>query len=156
MEKSLEDLKLEADSLGVEYHKTIGAAKLQEKLDAYYDNESKASKVEEEKELTTTEKKTKATNSLAEARKIIAQQERENAKTEIVKITMVDRRESATATDVYLGNGDLGMKVPLDVFVEIPRILIRQAEDAKTIIHKEVDGVSTSSLVKKYVLEYKR
>ncbi len=160
MEKTLEDLKLEADSLRVTYSANIGAAKLQGKIDAYYDNESKSAdittaKVEDEKDEVATAKTSKMTarqKALAEIKKL----EIENAKTDIVKVTMVDKRESSTATDAYFSNGNYAMKIPLDVWVEMPKILIDRAENEKCMSHRETDSGAVAVYTKKYVVEYKR
>ena len=47
MEKTIEDLRLEADELGIQYPKNTGAAKLQTKIDEFYDAESEDSIVEQ-------------------------------------------------------------------------------------------------------------
>ena len=151
MEKTIEDLKLEADTLGIQYSAQIGAAKLQAKIDEYYENESKSADIAIPNELTA-----KAANSRIEALRIIKEQELENSKTVIVKITMVDKREASTATEAYFNNGDLAMRVPLDVFVEMPKALVTMAEDAQALIHMEVNGNSVSKMTKKYVVEYKK
>ena len=161
MEKTIEDLKLEADELGITYVKNIGAAKLQAKIDEFYEADSKSADIattkDEEDDIAEelTSKSTVAKNKM-DAIRIIKEQERVNAESVIVKLTMVDRREASTATDAYFGNGNYGMKVPLDTWVEMPRILVNMAEEAKAIIHKEIDGKSVSSMVKKYVVEYKK
>jgi len=161
MGKSLEDLKLEATELGIDFNKNIGAVKLQEKIDAKYEAESKSADIAKPKEeaadevtdvITPTNKET----ALIKAKRIIAAQEKENLQSVVVSITMVDKREASSATEVYLGNGDVGMKIPLDTFVEIPKILAELADEAKAVMHVDVDGISTPKHVKKYVVEYKK
>ena len=80
----------------------------------------------------------------------------ENRKTKIVKIAMVDKRESAYATSAYFSTGDIAMRVPLDIWVEMPIILIKMAEDAQALVHIESGGLTTSKFQKKYVVEYKQ
>lgn len=159
MEKTIEELKLEADTLGIQYSPNIGAGKLQAKIDEYYEAESKAASIavpmESTKEDSKSGKETKTANSRIEALRIIKEQEAENSKTEIVKITMVDKREASTATEAYFNNGDLAMRVPLDVFVEMPKALIEMAKTAEALIHMEVNGLTVSKMTKKYVVEYK-
>jgi len=160
MGKPLEDLKLEATELGIDFNKNIGATKLQEKIDAKYEAESKSADIAKPKEaadevtevITPTNKET----ALIKAKRIIAAQEKENLQSVVVSITMVDKREASSATEVYLGNGDVGMKIPLDTFVEIPKILAELADEAKAVMHVDVDGISTPKHVKKYVVEYKK
>lgn len=91
----------------------------------------------------------------AEALKIIAAQRKKNAESVVVKVTMVDKREASTATSAYFNNGTFGMRVPLDTFVEMPRILVMQAEKAKALTHIQTDSGSIPKLQKKYVVEYK-
>lgn len=153
MEKTIEDLRLEADALGLTYSPQLGMAKLQAKIDEYYENESKAAVVD------TVTTGTPAENTVANAKlkamQVIKEQERANAESVVIKLTMVDKREASTATDAYFNNGDFQMRIPLDIFVEVPKILATIAEEAKALIHKEVNGLTVSSYTKKYVVEYK-
>ena len=160
MEKTIEDLRLEADALGIEYSKNIGAVKLQEKIDGYYDAEAGSAKIEvtkpEGEDLTKDEFKAVKANNRAEALKVIREQERLNAEEIVVKITMVDKREASTATDAYFNNGEIGRRVPLDIFVEMPKILVELAESAWCITHKDMNGKTVPMRTKKYVVEYKK
>lgn len=153
MEKTIEDLKLEADTLGITYSGNIGIAKLQEKIDAFYEAESKTATIAEVKEEDTSEDKTPTR--FRGVKDAIRQLEIDNAKTEVVKLTMIDKREASTATDAYFSNGNYAMRVPLDVWVEMPKILIDMAEKAKGMVHMETDMGSIPKLAKKYVVEYK-
>ena len=153
MEKTIEDLKLEADTLGLTYSPQMGMAKLQAKIDEYYENESKAAVVEIVTTGTPSENQT--ANAKLKAMQIIKEQERANAESVVIKLTMVDKREASTATDAYFNNGDFQMRVPLDIFSEVPKILATVAEEAQALIHKEVNGLTVSSYTKKYVVEYK-
>ena len=145
MERTLEELKEEADALGIKYSANIGAAKLQEKIDEY------DAKLDTEVAASTDGKKMTE----FEARLAIKALEDENRKTKVVKIAMVDKRESAYATSAYFSTGDIAMRVPLDVWVEMPIILIKMAEDAQALVHIESGGLTTSKFQKKYVVEYK-
>lgn len=153
MEKTIEDLKLEADTLGIQYSPNIGVSKLQAKIDEYYETESKTAAISTP--VKENNKDVKITNSRAEALRIIKNQELENSKTAIVKLTMVDKREASTATEAYFNNGDLAMRVPLDVFVEMPIALIEMAKKAEALIHMETNGLTVSKMTPKYVVEYK-
>ena len=155
MEKTIDDLKLEADTLGIQYSPNIGASKLQAKIDEYYENESKAATIEVPSESPAV-KITDKEKARLEALKVIKEQERENAKPVVVKITMVDKREASTATEAYFNNGDFAMRVPLDVFVEMPKALVAMAEDARALIHMEVNGATVPKMTKKYVVEHKQ
>lgn len=151
--KDIEDLKNEAEALGITYSANIGAAKLQAKIDAFYDADSVGHKVEVE--ATPAEKKEIRANDEKSAMAIIKEQERANLESIVIKLTMVDRREASTATDAYFGNGDVAMNIPLDTWVEVPRIIAMMADEARAITHMESDSGSVPKSVKKFVVEYK-
>jgi|WetSurMetagenome_2_1015567.scaffolds.fasta_scaffold376890_2 hypothetical protein len=151
--KDIEDLKNEAEALGITYSANIGAAKLQAKIDAFYDADSAGHKVEVE--ATPAEKKEIRANDEKSAMAIIKEQERANLESIVIKLTMVDRREASTATDAYFGNGDVAMNIPLDTWVEVPRIIAMMADEARAITHMESDSGSVPKSVKKFVVEYK-
>ena len=161
MEKTLEELKQEADALGIAYSANIGAAKLSTKIEEWYANESaantdKAEVIEETPaEETKAEATTRRANSEIEAKRIIKEQERENLKPVVVKISCVDKREASIATHAYFSTGNVSMNIPLDIFVEMPKILVYMAEDAKALVHTEQNGETIAKLQKKYVVEYK-
>ena len=145
MEKSFEELKQEADELGLTYSPNIGKAKLEEKIEQRY------KEIEESSEVSTKG----ALAAKKEALKIIAEQIAENKKAKVVKITMVDKREASTATHAYFSNGDVSLHIPLDVWVEMPNILVQLAEEARAVIHVDSNGITEPKLTKKYVVEYK-
>ena len=152
MEKSFEELKQEADELGLTYSPNIGKAKLEEKI------EQKYKEIEESSDSVESNTRVSTKGALAarkEALKIIAEQIAESKKTKVVKITMVDKREASTATHAYFSNGDISLNIPLDVWVEMPNILIQLAEEAKAVTHVDSNGVTEPKLTKKYVVEYK-
>ena len=152
MEKSFEELKQEADELGLAYSPNIGKAKLEEKI------EQKYKEIEESSDSVESNTRVSTKGALAtrkEALKIIAEQIAESKKTKVVKITMVDKREASTATHAYFSNGDVSLNIPLDVWVEMPNILIQLAEEAKAVTHVDSNGVTEPKLTKKYVVEYK-
>ena len=145
MEKSFEELKQEADELGLTYSPNIGKAKLEEKIEQRYKETEESSEVSTKGALAARK----------EALKIIAEQIVENKKTKVVKITMGDKREASTATHAYFSNGDVSLHIPLDVWVEMPNILIQLAEEARAVIHVDSNGITEPKLTKKYVVEYK-
>jgi hypothetical protein len=154
--EDIEKLKEEADGLGITYQKNIGAEKLQAKIDAHYDeldsdgaNKAEVKVVEETAEAVVEDPRLAAL-------KVIKEQERKNKEAIVVKVTMVDKRESSHATSAYFSTGDIALRVPLDEWVEMPRILVNQAEEARAVVHHEKDGVMTPKLQKKYVVEYKQ
>ena len=152
MEKSFEELKQEADELGLTYSPSIGKAKLEEKI------EQKYKEIEESSDSVESNTRVPTKGALAarkEALKIIAEQIAESKKTKVVKITMVDKREASTATHAYFSNGDVSLNIPLDVWIEMPNILIQLAEEARAVTHVDSNGVTEPKLTKKYVVEYK-
>ena len=153
MEKSFEELKQEADELGLIYNANIGRDKLEEKI------EQKYKEIQEAPDLVESSPKKVSTkgalDTKKEALRVIAEQIAESKKTKVVKITMVDKREASTATHAYFSNGDVSLNIPLDVWVEMPNILIQLAEEAKAVTHVDSNGVTEPKLTKKYVVEYK-
>jgi hypothetical protein len=47
------------------------------------------------------------------------------------------------------------MNIPLDTWVEVPRIIAMMADEARAITHMESDSGSVPKSVKKFVVEYK-
>ena len=155
MERTLEELKEEADALGIKYSANIGASKLQEKIDEYDAKlDAEVNGVVEPVAVAADVTPGKKMSEV-EARLAIKALEDENKKSKVVKISMVDKRESAYATSAYFSTGDIAMRIPLDVFVEMPAILVHMAETAQALVHIESGGVTTSKFQKKYVVEYK-
>lgn len=149
----LEELKQEADELGLTYNKNIGEEKLQIKLNEYYAKEAATADIPEVKEEIEEAPIEVAQKSHKE---VIKELERENMKTSVVMLTMVDKREASTATDAYFSNGSVAMRVPLDVWVEMPNILIAQAKAARALLHKKDDKAGSVPVHSpKYVIEYK-
>ncbi len=159
----IEELKNEADELGVSYSANIGEAKLQSRIDEFYSKESNNSGAviaevkEEVEEVVETPTKTKPSKLTAKQRHraAIAKMEAENMETSVVKVMCVDKVEASTATDAYFSNGDVGMRVPLDVFIELPNILITQIRDAKTTVHVKTSNGAVPKDGKRYIVEYK-
>jgi len=154
-ERPMDEVKQEAKELGITFKGNIAKADLEAKIEEYYKKDSEANTAPIETSEEIEEEKPKGSNSRKEALAVIAKQIAEAKKTKIVKITMVDKREASTATDAYFGNGSLGTKVPLDVFVELPIALIVQAENAKAVGSQVIGGKTITKTSKKYVLEYK-
>ena len=155
----LDELKAEADQLGIKYSPNIGVEKLQAKIDdkmAELETEADEStdeevNVVEDVELTKDQKVDAKKAALLEIRK----QEKENRKPVVVKIQMVDKREASYATSAYFSTGSTAQNIPLDEWVEMPKILVKQAEQAESLVHVEKDGVTVPKMQKKYVVEYK-
>lgn len=182
MEETLEDLKQEATELGIEFSDRIGAKTLKERIEAFYDEQSKGATGAEvsgniddtpkTRETPTTEKekvidfKSMSIDEIKEAladnpsymHQVITKKiDLEAREPVVVRIAMVDKREASSATDAYFNNGAFAMRVPLDQFVEMPKALVELAESMQVLAHnKDSNGNSIAKYVKKYVVEYKR
>ena len=88
-------------------------------------------------------------------KQVSKEQERENLKPVVVKISCVDKREASIATHAYFSTGNVSMNIPLDVWVEMPNILVQLAEEARAVTHVDSNGITEPKLTKKYVVEYK-
>lgn len=162
MDKTLEELKAEADVLGVEYSKNIGAAKLAEKIEAYYTSQSAGDFVkvkEEPKEEVNPEVKGKDSTEVTE-RKAIAAFKAAAMETKIVTISSNDKRDNDVVTSVYLSaeNQHFGIAkyVPLDIPVELEVCLIDVAKSTYITLHKDeiVDGRRTGNKVPQSVRKF--
>lgn len=164
LELNIEDLKIEADGLGIKYSAQIGAKKLKEKIDEYYDNEAEDSKpviepddVETEPELESDivedelddplalSQKTKRKNRIHSAlnKKIALRERVANAKKlaftkSKVVITNLDMRDK-DLTDCYLGfeNSYFGKSrlIPFGKPVWLENALIEVAESTPMTEH---------------------
>ena len=175
--EKLNELKAEADALGIKYGANIKAETLQNKIDLK--KGIGIEEVEEDEDVVDTSedsdeiigekivekvvvKKTviKEADAKAEAldniRRNLKRIQREEAKTKIVKLTMVDKREVSYATSAYFSDGALAMRVPLDTWVEMPIALIAIAEKQRAILSVESDRGAVTKEVAKYVVEYKK
>lgn len=153
MEKTLDELKLEADSLGISYMKNIGADKLNAKINEWHEAKTEEYKDQYEP-IPETIRATKESARISALRKI-KEQERANLACVIVKVSMVDKREASIATHTYISTGEVSANIPLDIFVEIPKILVTILEEAKAIVHIDVNGETKPKEQKKFVVEYK-
>lgn len=145
--EELEALKQEARDLGVEFSANIGAVKLQEKIDAYYESQNTSSKELKEAiaEVEATEKsKEKAvvgnvsgkTNMVALARQLYE----EAKKTRIITIIDNDQRvnNQTTTCKVNWSNQyyDMGTQTfPLNTPIEIPQGFINVLEEVMIPMH---------------------
>ena len=158
IDKTLDELKAEADSLGIVYNKNIGADKLAAKIDEFYTaSESKSTVVvSEQKEPTTpVAKKDRTIRELAIDAKAKAMV------TQIVTITDNDQREnnltsvvSVTCANEYF---DLGTKrVPLNIPVELEQGFIDVLSEVVIPMHviDHKTGQSIRSMRRRYAIAY--
>lgn len=164
LELDIEELKTEADSLGVKYSPNIGAEKLKAKIDAYYESQETSGKeiqdAVEQKEKSE-EKSAESDKKAQSKREKIAAKKKEANETRVVKVIDNDQRVNSqtttckvTCANMYF---DLGtVIVPLGVPVELKKghinvlksLLIPQhARDPKT-------GLSMTRMVQRYSISY--
>jgi len=162
MDKTLEELRAEADVLGVEYSKNIGAVKLAEKIEDYYTSQSAGDFVKV-KEETKDEKETphkKQSNAEQVERDMIQVAKKAAMETKIVTLTSTDKRDNDVVTSVYLSveNQHFGIAkyVPLDVPVELEVCLIEVAKSTYITLHQAeiVDGRPTGNKIPKSVRKF--
>ena len=166
IELDLDELKSEADQLGVKYNPQIGAAKLKQKIDAYYESQETSGKeiqeaIEKNEAKEQSEGKSAVTNKEAAKRKKIAEAKAAANKTRVVKIIDNDQRVNNQTTTCKATSGnlyfDLGtVVIPLNIPVEVKQghinvlksILIPQhGKDTKT-------GLSSVRMVPRYTISY--
>jgi len=157
--EKLNELKQEADSLGITYGANIKEETLQNKIDTYRQKDAEAPEVIPqnvvEDSVDHADYIVKKDDALQKIKINLKRLQRENAKTKVVKLTMVDKREVGNATSAYFSDGNLSMRVPLDVYVEMPIGLIKLAERQKAILSVRSGESSVTKEVPKYVVEYK-
>jgi hypothetical protein len=167
IELDLDELKSEADQLGVKYNPQIGAAKLKEKIDAYYESQETSGKeIQEAIQKNEAKEKSEGKSAVTDnkeiaKRKRIAEAKAKANKTRIVKIIDNDQRVNNQTTTCKVTSGnlyfDLGsVVIPLNVPVEVKQghinvlknILIPQhGKDTKT-------GLSSVRMVPRYTISY--
>lgn len=160
MEKTLEELKAEAEVLGIEYNKNIGAGKLAEKIEAYYESQAAGDSVkvqaEPEPEVPTPSKGGK----VDPMKQLIANMRKQAMTTKVVTVTNNDPAENSNLTADYFGfeNQFFGksMIVPFGTPVELPQGIIEVIKSTPLIIHVDeyVDGKRTGNKVPKQVKKY--
>ena len=165
MSERLDQLKKEADELGVKYSPNIGEEKLNEKIEAYYESQETSAKEimkaveakeqEESKEkLVATSKKT---NMAALAKKLYD----EAKKTVVVTIIDNDQRvnNQTTTCKATWGNAyyDMGTQIfPLNMPIEIPQGFVTTLKEVQ-IPHHVKDpktGLSVASMRNRYTITY--
>ena len=168
MDKTLEELKAEADVLGVEYSKNIGATKLSEKIEAYYESQAAGDSVkvyaEPAKEEAPVKTSGKALDKEAFKRKHVADMKAKAMKTRVVTITNNDPAENSVLTADYFSfeNQFFGKAVivPFNTPVELPQGIIDVIKNTPLTIHSaeykngKHTGNASAKLAKKYSVSY--
>jgi len=150
---TLQELKQEADELGLTYNKNIGAAKLSEKIEAFYEGQETSGPALEaavaEKEKTATKKA-----DTVEDPKIAKRIAREKAARETKIVTIIDNDQrvnnQTTTCVVNCSNSyfDLGTRIlPLNEKIEVAMGHIRTLQEVKIPLHVR-DNKTGLSMVK--------
>lgn len=155
--EELEQLKEEARELGLEFSANIGAAKLQEKIDAYYKSQETSGKEIQEavakKEAEEQSEERPAVTGTGDAMAILARDLYEQArKTRIVTIVDNDQRvnNQTTVCKANWSNAyyDLGSRIfPLNTPIEIPQGFIDVLLEVKIPHHIKDPKSQLSSTV---------
>lgn len=164
MEKSLQELKDEALSLGLDIKGLKSKADVSKLIEAHFDKASAGDIIKEapEQEVESGEKKEL---SLRETMNLLAKKQKMDAmKTRVVTLTNNDKRDNYVTTTAYLSceNQYFGISkiVPLNTKVELEQCLIDIAKDVKVILHIEEvkngkpTGNKTPQYINKYVVSY--
>lgn len=166
--KTIDELKAEADVLGIVYNKNIGADKLAAKIEAHYESQSAGDLVQEKADdevevtepvsVTPTLQGTQGKPGAVKSKEQMIREMAMKAKTEafkkrIVTISSNDKRESEWTTTAYLSceNQFFGISriVPLDIPIELEVCLIDIAKTTEVTLHKDeiVNGRRTGNKV---------
>lgn len=136
MEKTLEELRAEADALGVTYAKTIGADKLAAKIEEFYNASANEVQVKVKEEVVDVKP-----TADGDWKPLIAKMRADARKTKVVTITSNDKRDNEFTTECYLSVENqylsLSKRVPLDIPVELEACLIAVAEEAPLVMHRD-------------------
>lgn len=171
MEKTLDELRAEADVLGIEYPKTMGAAKLAQKIEEHYRAGELADAVQTidealEEVAEVSEMKNGGSKKPAGDpwKEHVAKRKAEALKKYVVTITSNDKRDNDVVTSEYISVENqffaIGRIVPLDIPVELEHCLIEQAK--ATMIPMAVDeivggqrtGNKVTKMIKKFSVSY--
>lgn len=159
--EELDQLKQEATSLGITFSANIGAAKLQEKIDAYYAEQETSGKevmaaVEAKEKVA--EESTAESNTLMSA---IAKRRAAAMKTKVVTIIDNDQRVNGQTTTCTVNCSnmyfDLGTIIlPLNMPVEVKQGFLNVLKEVKIPQHVKdtKSGLSATRLVPRYTISY--
>jgi len=164
MSEKLDELKREADELGIKYSPNIGEEKLSEKIEAYYKSQETSAKeimkAVEAKEQGGSKEKLVATGKTNMA--VLAKKLYEKAKQPVV-VTIIDNDQrvnnQTTTCKATWGNAyyDMGTQIfPLNIPIQIPQGFVTTLKEVQ-IPHHIKDpktGLSVSSMRNRYTITY--
>lgn len=167
--EELEALRKEAKDLNIEFKINDGAAKLQSKIDAYYESQETSSNELEEmvKAVEQAEEKPVVKSTTAEVQKPMAQIARELYKeaTKLVVVTIIDNDQrvnnQTTTVPVNWSNQfyDLGtMSFPLNIPIEIQQGFINVLKECMIPHHVKdpKSQLSTTIMRQRYTIAYEQ
>lgn len=161
MEKTLEELKAEADVLGLTYNKNIGADKLAEKIEAYYESQAAGDSVKVQAEPEVEEAPTPSKGGKVDPmQQLIADMRKQAMATKVVTVINNDPAENSVIQSEYVGfeNQFFGKSyyVEYGVPTQLPQGVIEVLKSTPLIIHTDeyVDGKRTGNKVPKQVKKY--
>ena len=168
MSTQLEELRKEADELGVQYGKTLGESKLKDKIDAFYDSQETSGAVvqaavqeQEQAEAKISEKKEKVLSATEQRAQIRVGRERAARATQVVTIVDNDQRVNnhtttctASCSNEYF---DLGtVRLPLNERIEVCTGHIRTLQDVSIPMHVRdtKTGLATVRMRPRYAISF--
>lgn len=162
--ETLEELKKEAKDLGIAFSANIGEAKLQEKIDAYYESQETSGKeileAVEKHEKEQSEEKAVSTDKVLSKMEKVNQIKAEAMKTRVVTIIDNDQRvnNQTSSCTVNCSNMyfDLGQIIlPLNMPVEVKQGHLNTLKELKIPQHVVgKDGLNTVVMRPRYTISY--
>lgn len=155
MEKTIEELKQEADDLGIQYNANIGAPKLAAKIEEHYAAQEGSAPVVKLETVAERGSRKKTIGERAAEARLAAM------KTRIVTITDNDQRENnlTTIVSVNCSNDyfDLGTRrIPLNIPVEVEQGYINVLKEIQIPMHvrDNTTGLGRTVLRNRYSIAY--
>lgn len=160
---TLQELKQEADELGVKYSKNIGANKLQEKIEQFYEAQETSGPAVEAAVIEKEEAKAPEPVKPSADPKVAKRIAREKAARETKIVTIIDNDQrvnnQTTTCTVNCSNAffDLGTRIlPLNEKIEVATGHLRTLEQVKIPLHVRDNktGLSVVKLRPRYTISY--
>ena len=156
----IDELKQEAKELGIKFNPNISETKLQERIDAWYEErEKKVAEEEQENDLTVETTQNPQSRQQVNMGKLAREAENKARKTRIVTIIDNDQRENSRTTSVTVNCSnewfDLGQVIlPLNTPVEVMQGHIDTLKEVEIPMHIPNDktGLNRTVLRKRYTI----
>lgn len=165
MDKTIEELRAEADALGLTYNQNIGAAKLAEKIEEHYTSLSAGDSIQVKEEVVQPVAKDNKKETKDELiRRLAAEAKLAAFATKVVTVSNNDKREAEHMTADFFGFENqyfgISLLVPFDIPTQLPQCIIDVIKSTPITLHKDeiVDGRRTGNRVpvqtRKYNISY--